>query len=228
MGRRTPRRTGERTPARRPAGRPPVVADEDRVTRMLDAVSAGVPLTQACLHAGISERAHFRAMEAGEAAEDAHDHGETLDDRAEAYRQYRQRIMRARAAVAVVHVALIGKAARGGQLTRETTRRLRDGSVETERQWSPPEWKASAWLLSKSFPADLGDRRAVEVSGPDGGPVQHAGPGEEALRTLADRLAEVAERQRGQLPGGWDRPALPSRDVPRVIEGNVDDAEGAR
>lgn len=173
---------------------------------MLEAVSAGVPIAQACLHAGISESAHFRAIEAGELAQAQADAGNTLTAREDAYREYRESILRARAAVAVVHVALVGKAARGGQVWKETTRREPDGSVTTEREFTRPEWKASQFLLATSFRDEFGPptRRQVEHSGPDGGPIEHAGPGETAVSALAERLAAVAEQQRQQLPGGWD------------------------
>lgn len=223
-----------RKPARaKPTGRPPIVADHTAVERMIDAISAGVPITQACLHAGISTSAHFRAMEAGELAEQATEAGNTLTDREHAYREYRERIMRARAAVAVVHVALIGKAARGGALVRETTRTYRDEDgrpvTETDRELSRPEWKASAWLLSKSFPGELGDRRAVEHSGPGGGPIEHgAGPAGDALAAIAERLAEVAERQREELPGGWDRPALAAGAAERLPVVDVETVDDDR
>lgn len=220
---------GRRTPARRTPGRPPVVADTERVARLLEAVGAGVPIAQACLHAGISESAHFRAMDAGAEAEEAAEAGGRLDDRQTAYREYRESFLRARAAVAAVHVALIGKAARGGQVIRETTRREPDGTIETDREFSRGEWKASAWLLSKSFPGDFGDRKQVEHSGPGGGPIEHASPAEEALQTLAERLAAVRETQRAQLPGGWDpgaeQPALSAGPAERVDQ--VDDVADA-
>lgn len=248
MPRRTgPRDTGDNRPTRRTGGRPPIVADPDRVTRMLEAISAGVPIGQACLHAGISERAHFRAMAAGEAADEhaeaareARARGEQPPDepdgRQTAYRQYRQDVLRARAAVAVVHVALVGKAARGGALVRETTRRSVDENgkpvVEVDREYARGEWKASQFLLATSFREEFGPptRRQVEHSGPAGGPIEHAGPGEAALLTLSERLQRVAELQRDQLPGGWDRPALeagPDHDVADAVI--VDDtADGTR
>jgi hypothetical protein len=204
MGRRAPRRTG----------RPPAVADADRVTRLLEAVSAGVPITQACHYAGIHPASHHRAIAAADAADQAEEAGEDPGPAADVYRDYRDRFTRARAEVAVVHVALVAKAARGGQVVRQVTRTEPDGTVHEEVERARPEWKASAWLLSKSFPADLGDRRSVEVSGPDGGPVRHA-PAEDVLVTLAERLQEVRERHARELPGGWDaeQPAA----APRVI-----------
>src|SRR5206468_1540329 len=116
--------------------------------------------------------------------------------RARAYREYRDDFERARAAVAVAHVALIGRAARGGQVIRETTRTEPDGTVTSEVERARPEWKASQWLLSVSFREDFGkeDRRRLEVTGPDGAPLEHAAsPAEAALAAVAERMAAVAE-----------------------------------
>ena len=213
-----PRKTGhaDKRPARRPPGRPPVIADAQRVALFLDAIRAGVPVGPACHHAGIAPSAHYRAIQAAEdadalidAAEQAGDPPPALPERAHAYREYREEFERARAAVAVAHVALVARAARGGQIVRETTRTEPDGTVTTDVERARPEWKASQWLLSVSFREEFGreDRRRVELSGPDGGPIEHAGPGEDALSAIAERMAQVAEAQRAQLPGGWDAPA---------------------
>lgn len=146
-------------------------------------------------------------MQAGEAAEQTADTGTALDERATAYRTYRAEILRARAAVAVVHVALVGKAARGGQLLRETTRREADGSVTTEREYARGEWKASQFLLATSFREDFGASRRLEHTGADGGPIEHASAGDQAVAALAERLEQVAAERARQLPGGWDAPA---------------------
>ena len=200
---------------------------------MLEAVSAGVPLTQACIHAGISESAHFRAMEAGEAAQEDLDDGIPIDDRADSYREYRERVLRARARVAVVNVALVAKAARGGAVVKETVRRYErenaDGETvpveEREKEYAPPQWKAAQFLLQTSFSQDFRVTSRQEHTGADGGPmaVEHSSPGEDALTATADRIAEVFRAQSEQLPGGWERPA----DGVLVIEGEAGPARVA-
>lgn len=213
-----PRKTGhaDKRPAKRPPGRQPVIADAARVATFLDAIRAGVPVGPACHHAGIHPASHYRAIQAAEdadqllaAAEDAGQPTPTLPERARAYREYRDEFERARAAVAVAHVALVARAARGGQVIRETTRTDPDGSTTHEVERARPEWKASQWLLSVSFREEFGreDRRRVELTGADGGPIEHAGPGEDALSAIAERMAQVAEERRRQLPGGWEPPA---------------------
>lgn len=207
--RRAPQQTGATTVAlreRRPGGRPPVVSDGDRVTAMLRAVEAGVPITVACDHARIPQSAHFRAMDAGEDAQAKADDGHPLTRREVEYREYRERVIRARARVAVEHAALIGKAAHGGALLKETTYRNDDGQLVTEREYARPEWQASKFMLQASFRADFQTgplKSSVEVTGADGGPIEvhHS---EEIVLTLAERLHTVAQRHQHQLPGGWD------------------------
>jgi hypothetical protein len=216
---------GRRTPRGRYIGQPPAVADPDKVNRMLDAIRAGVPITQACYHAGVHPSTHHRAMESGEKADARAEAGEHLDDRDELYRDYRNRVLSARARVATVHLALIGKAAVGGQVIEETTRRYKDEDgnwvEETTKKVAPQQWKASTWLLERSFREDFAPQRnSVEVTGVGGGPVQvDAGSPEATLQTVSERLSAVLAKRQQELPGGWDRP----EDAPYTIDGEVDE-----
>ena len=213
-----PRRTKRRAPSegsgtavataprKRPPGRPPVVADKHRVDELLKAVAVGVPLSAALDHARIPNGAHYRAMEAGEAAQAKLDDGGRLTDREAEYREYRDLVLRARARVAVEHAQLVRTAARGGALIEETTYRNDDGKLVTERKYAPPQWQAAKFMLQARFREDFQTvpaKTSVELTGADGGPieVQHS---EADVLSLAERLHVVAERQRQQLPGGWD------------------------
>jgi len=42
---------------------------------------------------------------------------------------------------------------------------------QTDKIDSSQSWTAAAWLLEKLHPKDFGNKQAVELSGPDGGPV---------------------------------------------------------
>jgi hypothetical protein len=228
MPRRVPRTTDTaRRPARRrpkQPGQPPVVEDETRVTRLLEAISVGVPVTQACHHAGIGPASHFRAMENGEQAQALMDDGADLTDRQQAYREYRDRVLSARAKVAAVNVALVAKAAKGGQLIEETTRRYRDPDsdemvTEVRRKYAIGDWRAARFLLQVSFRSDFaGAERMVraEVTGKNGGPVEVAA--DEVLQSIAQRLASVRADQERQIEGGWE-PGTSPYDNGNVIEG---------
>lgn len=189
---------------------------------MLRAVEVGVPITVACVRAGIPTSAHHRAMEAGEQADSLADEGAELTDRQRLYRDYREQVTRARAKVAHVHVALVAKAAAGGQLIEETTRRYRDPETEemvteTRKKYALGDWRASKWLLEVSFRGEFGRERMsrVEVTGRDGAPIEVAG--DDVLRSISERLAQVQADHSRQLEGGWE----PGQnfDNGRVIEG---------
>lgn len=56
------------------------------------------------------------------------------------------------------------------------------------------DWRAAAWLLERRLPARYARREALEVSGPDGGPVEHEDAGARRER-LEGMLAEIAHRE---------------------------------
>lgn len=107
-------------------------------------------------------------------------------------------------AEAEARVLLLGKAQRlaQGGLTRTETTERRDASgavVErTERQIELlPDSGMIQWLLSHRWRDDFG-RQAVEVSGPDGGPVQLESAG--IVERLREALAGVRENQAETTP----------------------------
>lgn len=180
---------------------------EEVESRLLKAVRAGTPQREAVRHAGVGERTFYTWMSRGEAEQARQDDGAPANPEEEPYRQFRQRVLRARADTAVGGVALIQSVARGGAVIRETKRRYRDPTSgemveETEVQRTAPDWRAAAWLLERSFRADFG-RGPVEVTGPGGGPVQVSEP---SLAELAARIranvAELAPERPELLPGG--------------------------
>lgn len=214
-------------PGKNNPGHPPVIADPARVAAMLNAVRAGVPITAACHHSGVSTSSHARAMDAGRQAAELLDTNPdaTLTERQELYREYRDQVLRARATVAGVNVGLVAQAARGGSLVSRTTRRYRNEQdvmvTETTEEYARPVWQAARFLLQTSFREDFGTQRAqVEVTGAGGGPVQVGG--DDVLRSIAERVRQVQERQAQELPGGWD-PPVEDYDDGNVYEGEVMD-----
>ena len=196
MSRRTPRRAG------RPSGLTPEVEDA-----LLAAITGGVPLTHAARYAGIGQSTFHRWMDRGEteAARLADDDTAQLDPDETPYRQLYDRVARARSQVAVRNVALLQKSAQGGFKTKERTRRYRDPGTgqlvtETETDFAPPDWRAAAWLLERSFAGDFTKTPRLELTGADGGPI----PVEHSLgdvTSLAARLQQFAERRAaGELP----------------------------
>lgn len=57
------------------------------------------------------------------------------------------------------------------------------------------DWKASAWQLTNLFPRDIGPRKAVEVSGPEGSAIQIENIAQQAREELKKDLENMTEEQ---------------------------------
>lgn len=184
--------------------------------RLLNAVQDGTPVTYAATAAGIGPATFHRWMARGEGEQARVDAGGAPDPAEAPYRLLWEQVTQARAAVACANAAVVRRVAEGGYVVKE--RRYRDsatGEIVTETDYAPPDWRAASWMLERSFRREFG-RPAVEVSGPDGGPVsvEHAVPPEVA--DIARRLQELAEQQHTYaLPGAGP-----------VIDGEVIHANG--
>jgi transposase len=65
---------------------------------------------------------------------------------------------------------------------------------------TPDRWQAAAWILERRWPQDFARRQALEMSGPEGGPIEHrdlsALPDHER-RLLRDAIvAHLRDRER--------------------------------
>jgi len=60
-------------------------------------------------------------------------------------------------------VAEIYKASRGGQLISRVVSRGADGVERVEERFSPPDWRARAWLLARRHPDRWGKRLEMEI-----------------------------------------------------------------
>jgi len=166
-----------------------------------------MPLTHAAAVAGVHRATLHRWMARGQEEADRVSEGGRPEPSERPYRDFCDRLTRARAAVAERSIGRLERAARGGFVTRRIERSYTndDGQVvtEVEEHREAPAWRVDAWLLEKSFPADFGrsvDAR-VEVTGPGGGPVQ---VNDERLALLTRRLAEYAQRTVGELRAAPD------------------------
>src|SRR5690606_26576659 len=88
-----------------------------------------------------------------------------------AYRDLRDRVIRARANLQQDLLHSVLETVRGGALVKETTRTFPNGDVLTERQYAPPDGRLGLDLLSRLWPADYARRNALEVTGAGGGPL---------------------------------------------------------
>jgi len=189
----------------RPRGRTPALTNPAVTARLFAAVEAGLPLGHAAAVAGVHRATLHRWMARGQDELDKLAEGGRPQASERPYRDFCDRLTRARATVAERSLGRLERAARGGFVTRriERTYTEDDGKVvkEVEEHREAPAWRVDAWLLEKSFPGDFGrSPERVEVTGPGGGPVQVS---DERLALLTRRLAEYAEAERrpaGELP----------------------------
>jgi hypothetical protein len=166
------------TPARRPRrGRPTKLTPEVH-EKIVNAVRAGNYLEIAAEFAGVHRTTVFRWLKDAEA-----------DDAPRALTQFRDAISRARAEAEVRVVGAVQRDMMGGQVLKETVRRLPDGTVETEREFARVNGRLALEFASRAFAGRWGRRAALEVTGAEGGPVQveHT----HVIASLAERLQET-------------------------------------
>ncbi|HMM95291.1 hypothetical protein [Phycicoccus sp.] len=65
------------------------------------------------------------------------------------------------------HVGNVTRVAKGGMLKKHVVRTLRDGTIEEEKEWALPDWRASAFLLERQAPAEFGKRQTLALSASD-------------------------------------------------------------
>lgn len=75
---------------------------------------------------------------------------------------------------------------------RKARPRLAFKALKIIENASYTDWKAAAWQLTHLFPRDIGPRKAVEVSGPEGGPIESHVIGK-AQAELDRRLSELPD-----------------------------------
>jgi hypothetical protein len=91
-------------------------------------------------------------------------------------------------------VSVVVQDARGGAVVREVTRERSDGTVETERQLTPPNGKLALEYLARTRAESWRPVKAIDVSGPKGGAVPFDDD-IEVIQRLATRIAAVKARR---------------------------------
>lgn len=166
-------------------GRPPEISREliDYIARL---VRIGNYIDVACAAAGISRQTYYNWAKRG--------HREKKRVAADARRSIRQD-----EALYVNFVDTIEKAVAESE--------ARD--VLTVHKASQTNWQAAAWKLERKNVGRWGRRSAIEVSGPEGGPLEHITAEEdEATDDPRDRLKNRIERMRQRLVESGDLAVL--------------------
>lgn len=162
-------------PVQRRAGRRTKLTPETR-DRIITAVRAGATMEAAAGAAGIGESTLYRWLQEAE-----------QPGAPRWKREFREDLLRARDELEVRLVAgSVMKAALGGYVVKRVTRVRPDGTQETEEQFAPADGRVGLEVLARRFHGRGWGRTPVEVSGPDGGPIQVAYAG--AIQSLAARL----------------------------------------
>lgn len=155
--------------------------------RILGHLRKGAAVTHVAAAVGIHPATFGDWMRRADNAVLAHQEtGEPIPETEELFVSFAEKVTQARGEGAVGATELVRKAANGGAIIRETTRRYRneDGEMveEVEIVRAPPDWRAAAWWLERAHRAEFG-KSAVDDTGDRG-----QGLTSSALDDLARRI----------------------------------------
>lgn len=166
---------------------------KDLQGQIVAALATGVTEDAACRTVSLHPSVYYRWKQRGRLAETHWTRLTPEQQRLEVlYKEFYEAVTRA---WHQSHTRLAG-AVLSAAVPHETVERIvvrkANGEVEettrTRREW---DWRAAMTILERRFPEDWGKRDRVEVSGPDGGPVQVEAAAVQALREKVDRLRAV-------------------------------------
>lgn len=143
---------------------------------IVEALERGNYVDTAAEYAGVHRATVFRWLQEG-----------AEPDAPAALRDFHDAVSRARAHAEHRMVEIVNRTAEGGQLLSEIVRTGPDGTEEVEKRYAPPDGRLALEFLGRAHPTRWGRRNALEVSGPDGGPVQIMSS--DTLAVHADRIA---------------------------------------
>jgi hypothetical protein len=190
---------------RKPRGRGrPTLCTPETTQKILTAIETGVPITAAAQAAGIHYATLANWQNRGQNAADIAHNGGTIPQEEACYLDFFERVARARARGLEARLSRVVSIAEGGFVTKRTERTFQSKSgpvVEVEEAFSPPDWRALAWVLERSHREFFGKSERVELSGVDGGPVEVS---HVEVDALAARIRAHVERAAGgrELEGG--------------------------
>lgn len=208
----------------RRTGRPTALTEntEDVLVGLL---IEGTSIEAACSLAGIGSTTFYSWMSRGEQARiDLDEHGR-IPEEEERFREFRERVLDARAQAEHRMVSIVNKAAHGGFVTSEEPlldldgQPLRgdDGKILYKRTFTAPDGRLALAYLQRARPKDWSQQAAaiaakVEVSGPGGGPIEHSVEVAHVDNLAAQLLAVRAQFEAEEAESSED---------PDIVEGEV-------
>lgn len=189
----------------RPIGRPTALTDRVEET-ILGLLIEGNSIEATCALAGIGTTTFHRWMQRGEDARETLDATGSLPPEEERFRDFRESVLDARAQAESRAVGIVMKAMHGGFVTSEEPAYDlngnpiydENGKLVYKRSYTPPDGRLAMAFLQRARPKDWSMAGAninakVEVSGPDGGPVEvHHSAAE--IASLTERLVSVRQQ----------------------------------
>jgi len=182
---------------------------------IIDTITAGNYFDPACAIAGITRQTGYNWLERGSIERERLEAGITDQERTEQgippaheerrYLDFFDAVERARALAEQRHAQNVERIAMGGSVIEEEDilDPVTGALVGRKRKFHLGDWRASAFYLERTAPLRWGRRQTVEVSGPEGGPMQvEASDGVRLAERLRDFLANV-------------------KDDPRIVEARV-------
>lgn len=170
----------------------PTRLTEERATAIYDHIASGRDPKDAAILVGIDVATYYRWLRTATKAEPKErrqmsalerrciDFRHGIEDAEARFRRSGEARIDAAGTTVVKLVTIVEKA---------------DGEVITTTKDSTPDWKATAWRLERRWPERYGSKGTVEVSGPEGGPVEFA------LPDILAKLTRLQEEREDLDPG---------------------------
>jgi hypothetical protein len=160
--------------------------------KIVEAVRAGNHLQTAAAYAGVGYSTLFKWLaEARELPEGVQDSRRELLEAIESAQAENEKRV----------IAKVIEQIEGGYTLRKYRKVLPNGAVEEQEDIAPPDGRLGMIYLGRRHPQRWSQKAAVEISGPDGGPIAVAS--ETQVQMIAARLAEWRGRVvAGELESG--------------------------
>ena len=178
-------------------------------------------LTVACSLAGITDAAAYKWLDRGRTEIERRNAGLTNTQRREQglptraaeqpFVEFVEAVTRARAIAERKHQRNVERIAMGGEVIETREESHPDGTVVKIEKRALGDWRASAFYLERVHPKRWGRRQAIEVSGPEGGPIGiDASVGARLTARLEDYYRRVREADPRVIDVQAVRPELPA------------------